>query len=157
MNDDITPAGMNAVLFTTEGVVRIYGLPLPPPASGGRLRVSIPYPVTEPQRTVYRISLVGTETGAIARVRMPHVVIDPGQTLTIAIGPESIVAGPLGSSKPFTFPEDQAAGTEHIVELTPAQAGSLLLWLEHPNGSFPMGRVTFEAVENGGLLVRTER
>lgn len=50
---------------------------------------------------------------------------------------------------------ESAGDREHVVALTPAQAGSLLRWLEHASGSFPMGRVTFAAAGNGGLLVRT--
>lgn len=156
MSDETTPARLNVILFTTTGSVNIDGLPLPPPASEGRIKVSIPYPAGERRRTVYRVSVISTETGAIARATMPYYVIDPGQTLTIAFSPENIVVGPLGSSDPFTFPEGQPTNREHVAQLTPAERAALLEWLEHPNGSLSMGRVTFEAVENGGLLVRTE-
>lgn len=45
---------------------------------------------------------------------------------------------------------------EHIVELSPEQRRVLSLWLNAPNGGCVIGRVTFEAVEGGGILVRTE-
>jgi len=44
---------------------------------------------------------------------------------------------------------------EHVTELNPAGAGKLRAWLEHPSGGLSMGRVTFEAVSGGGILVRT--
>lgn len=44
---------------------------------------------------------------------------------------------------------------EHEVQLSRAQAITLACWLTSPNGSLPLGRVTFEAVEGGGILVRT--
>ena len=44
---------------------------------------------------------------------------------------------------------------EHITELNPGGVDKLRGWLVRPNGSLTMGRVTFEAVEGGGVLVRT--
>lgn len=45
---------------------------------------------------------------------------------------------------------------EHIVQLNNEELIKLRKWLEFPNGGFHLKCVTFEAVENGGLLVRTQ-
>lgn len=45
--------------------------------------------------------------------------------------------------------------TDHIVELNASQLRQLERWLWRPSGSLALGRVTFEAVSGGGLLVRT--
>lgn len=48
------------------------------------------------------------------------------------------------------------SGREHIVQLCRQDRIALAEWLLNPNGSFkPHERANFEAVENGGLLVRT--
>lgn len=44
----------------------------------------------------------------------------------------------------------------HVVGLTHADVNALRHWLTAPNGSLHLSRVTFEAVENGGILVRTD-
>lgn len=46
--------------------------------------------------------------------------------------------------------------TEHSVELNNAERIKLARWLERPNGAFITRRATFEAVEGGGILVRTQ-
>lgn len=45
---------------------------------------------------------------------------------------------------------------EHIVQLNPDQRQSLQTWLKHPNGSLRLGRACFEAVQGGGILIRTD-
>ena len=45
--------------------------------------------------------------------------------------------------------------TEHIVELQSKNREALIQWLAAPNGALWFGRVCFEAVENGAILVRT--
>ena len=45
--------------------------------------------------------------------------------------------------------------SEHITELNPGGVDKLRAWLVRPSGSLSMGRVTFEAVEGGGILVRS--
>lgn len=45
---------------------------------------------------------------------------------------------------------------EHIVKVQPRDMEALRAWLVRPNGSHGRGRVTFEAVEDGGILVRTQ-
>lgn len=45
---------------------------------------------------------------------------------------------------------------EHIVSVTPQGLRALRAWLRDPNGGLNLGRVTFEAVENGGIWVRTQ-
>lgn len=47
------------------------------------------------------------------------------------------------------------ANREHIVGVQPKHMDDLRKWLQLPNGSHILGRVTFEAVEGGGLFVRT--
>jgi hypothetical protein len=49
-----------------------------------------------------------------------------------------------------------AADGEHLTELNPVGVDRLRTWLARPNGSLTMGRVTFEAVAGGGILVRTK-
>jgi hypothetical protein len=44
---------------------------------------------------------------------------------------------------------------QHIVPVLPGDMDALRGWLANPSGSLTCGRVTFEAVENGGILVRT--
>lgn len=46
---------------------------------------------------------------------------------------------------------------EHIAELSRGERMGLLSWLQAPNGGCTLGQpgVTFEAVEGGGILVRT--
>jgi len=48
---------------------------------------------------------------------------------------------------------------EHQLQLTSSQAAALRTWLSRPNGAWPAStpyaRLTVEAVEGGGLLVRT--
>jgi len=45
--------------------------------------------------------------------------------------------------------------SEHVVDIHPRDMWALRAWLVRPNGSHNIGRVTFEAVENGGIMVRT--
>lgn len=45
---------------------------------------------------------------------------------------------------------------EHIVTVPASRMDDLRKWLEWPNGGIRIGRVCFEAVENGGILVRTD-
>ncbi|MGW3197123.1 hypothetical protein ACWDBD_21535 [Streptomyces sp. NPDC001118] len=44
---------------------------------------------------------------------------------------------------------------EHTVKVSAQDTAKLRDWLTHPNGAFTLGRVTFESVEDGGILVRT--
>lgn len=44
---------------------------------------------------------------------------------------------------------------EHIVTVPPGEMDGLRAWLERPNGAHVIGRVTLEAVDDGGILVRT--
>jgi hypothetical protein len=46
--------------------------------------------------------------------------------------------------------------SEHIVELNSRETTELAGWLLHGTGSHRVGRVTFESVEHGGVLVRTD-
>lgn len=64
----------------------------------------------------------------------------------------------LGLKKPWPAPDrvSESGDREHIVELGRAQRETLIEWLQNPNGSHRAGRVTFEAVEGGGILVRTD-
>lgn len=43
----------------------------------------------------------------------------------------------------------------HIVQLSRGQTEQLRAWLVRPNGAHSHPRVTFEAVVDGGILVRT--
>ena len=44
---------------------------------------------------------------------------------------------------------------EHIAQLRPDEKDKLAEWLARPNGSCLFGQVTFEAVGDGGIWVRT--
>lgn len=49
------------------------------------------------------------------------------------------------------------APTEHIVTISSEDRERLLKWLAAPNGTLSAaGRIRFEAVESGGVMVRTE-
>jgi hypothetical protein len=54
--------------------------------------------------------------------------------------------------------ENENAPGEHIVQMSARDARLLEAWLKRPNGSLRLHsawRVTFEAVQGGGVLVRT--
>lgn len=57
---------------------------------------------------------------------------------------------------PFSSVQAMHPDREHLTELNPGGTGKLRAWLASPNGSLTMGRVTFEAVAGGGILVRTQ-
>lgn len=45
---------------------------------------------------------------------------------------------------------------EHVITISSAEREKLLAWLGRPNGSLGVAaRVTFEAVEGGGVMIRT--
>lgn len=53
--------------------------------------------------------------------------------------------------------QEQLSGVDHTVELNNLERGHLLAFLAKPNGSLTLGnRLTVEAVEGGGVLVRTK-
>lgn len=54
------------------------------------------------------------------------------------------------------FEVPSLGGHEHVTELNPPGTDKLRKWLVRPSGSLTMGRVTFEAVAGGGILVRTQ-
>lgn len=45
---------------------------------------------------------------------------------------------------------------EHVVKIPPRDMDRLRTWLKAPNGSLRIGRACFEAVEDAGILVRTD-
>lgn len=46
---------------------------------------------------------------------------------------------------------------EHIVEVFPQDMDNLRKWLQRPNGALILGnRLVLEAVEHGGIFVRTQ-
>lgn len=50
---------------------------------------------------------------------------------------------------------DRALHFERMAEIRTHHVRALIQWLEDPNGSFSSGRVTIEAITDGGILVRT--
>jgi hypothetical protein len=50
----------------------------------------------------------------------------------------------------------QERDREHIVQLNCKEREDLIKWLNHPSGAHLDGRATFEAVQGGGILVRTQ-
>jgi hypothetical protein len=82
---------LTARLFTMDGItVEVPDVPLPPPASSGKIRVEIPYPATEPARGVHRVAVINTGTGFIARASMYPVNMRPGDTLTVEFGADNV-------------------------------------------------------------------
>lgn len=80
-----------ARLFTAGRVtVEVPDIPLPPPATGGRLRVAIPYPAGEPARTVHRVAVINEDARFVARASILPTVVEPGDTLTVEFGEEHI-------------------------------------------------------------------
>jgi hypothetical protein len=72
---------------------------------------------------------------------------------------EVAVQGQAGSGKPnvwrLTAAGRAATGVdERVADLSAADVDRLRKWLGHPSGSVTSGRVTVEAVEGGGILVR---
>lgn len=45
---------------------------------------------------------------------------------------------------------------DHLVELSEEDRRQLVAWMKRSGGSLIFDRVTFDAVEGGGVLVRTE-
>lgn len=45
---------------------------------------------------------------------------------------------------------------QHVVTVHARDMNRLRRWLDRPNGGLRIGRVTFESVEDGGILVRTD-
>lgn len=48
-----------------------------------------------------------------------------------------------------------APDRQHLVDVPARSMDALREWLARPNGSFMAGRVSFDAVEGGGILIRT--
>lgn len=59
-----------------------------------------------------------------------------------------------GSGRGLLLPGKGAATLEHVAELSKTEVARLALWLTYPHGSLGLGRVTFEPVVSGGVLVR---
>lgn len=82
---------LTARLYATDGwIVCVTDIRVPSPASGGRIKVEIPYPQSEPARTVRRVILVNNEAGFIARSLIERTVVEPGDTLTVEFGLEHV-------------------------------------------------------------------
>ena len=60
-----------------------------------------------------------------------------------------------GLAAAFELVERHLRDREHIVDLNAAEVARLREWLARPNGSHGRGRVHFNAVEGGGVMVRT--
>ena len=45
--------------------------------------------------------------------------------------------------------------SEHLVSVSRRDMEALIAWLRRPSGAHVVGRVTFESVEDGGVLIRT--
>lgn len=51
--------------------------------------------------------------------------------------------------------QDVRPDREHTVDVPAREMARLREWMARPNGSITFGRVGFDAVEGGGILVRT--
>ena len=112
---DPRPARLTARLFTANRVtVEVPDVPLPPPATGGRIRVDIPYPAGETARVVHRVAVINEETGFIARASVYPRVVRPGDTLSVEFGADDISPGYFGRK---TMAYDlQAAATSWVAQ-----------------------------------------
>ena len=61
----------------------------------------------------------------------------------------------MGDPLPRPEPKKEAYN-QHTVELNVHQTAAFRHWLAQPNGTHRVGRVSFEAVEGGGILIKTE-
>jgi len=89
---DIKPARLTARLFTLDGqTVVVPDVPPPAPATAGKIKVDIPYPLKEKPRTVWRVAVVNEDTGFIARAYVyPAMVALPGDSVTVTFTGEDV-------------------------------------------------------------------
>jgi hypothetical protein len=152
---------LTARLFTVGRVtVEVPDVPLPPPATGGKLTVAIPYPAGETARTVHRVAVINQDSGFIARSSILPRVVEPGDTLTVEFGEEHISlnralfdedpAESVGGER-NTMPYDlQAAVTswvaQELQERVPDE--SIGYWVILDRGaSYPHGVIYLQATE----------
>lgn len=88
-----------------------------------------------------------TPAGRDAAIRCADARFQDEPDRTAPVIPEALNAG---------APGHKSADREHLTELNPCGVDRLREWLARPDGALSMGRVTFEAVAGGGILVRTK-
>jgi hypothetical protein len=125
------PFRLTARLFTPDRVtVEVADVPLPPPATAGKIRVAIPYPASEPARIVSRVVVINESTGGVARASVWPRVVEPGDMLTVEFGADNVFGFPgfspdrpdqvLAPERTFTGLED-----ERLVSAITANLASL--------------------------------
>jgi hypothetical protein len=88
---DVKPARLTARLFTNDRVtVEVPDVPVPPPATAGRITFEIPYPAGEQLRVVHRVEVINQDTGAVGRRSIMPVSVGPGDTLTVEMTVEDL-------------------------------------------------------------------
>jgi len=95
---DIRPARLSADLTMSDGrTVHVPVVPVPKePASGGRIKVEIPWPAGAMPGLVTGWTLTNEDLGMTARnVICPSAHMQAGDTLTVEFGEESLDAGAL--------------------------------------------------------------
>lgn len=91
--NDIKAPRLTARLFTTDRTsVEVPDVAAPPPATEGKIKVSITYPSGEQSKTVHRVALINQDTGAIARKSVVPVTVSAGDTLTVEFTGDDVIS-----------------------------------------------------------------
>jgi hypothetical protein len=89
-----------------------------------------------------------TTAQADARCRPSHFAERPAV--------EVVASGRINMAERFARVESPPVpGREHIVKVGARDVDRMREWLERPNGALTGARYTLEAVEDGGILIRT--
>lgn len=99
------PARLRAELVTEDGtVVHVPGVPAPAPASGGRITVNVPYPVTAPGAVVTGVTVVNQDQGTALKCGIPARHVSPGDTLSVEFtAADSDVVIPVPVAPGYSF------------------------------------------------------
>jgi hypothetical protein len=117
---------LTARLFTTDRVtVEVPDVPFPPPATAGKLKVDIPYPVTSPRRTVHRVAVINQDTGYVLRASIELTTVDPGDIITVEFGAESLSGHLPGFPAWSPFGADDKAADSTRLDAVAANLASL--------------------------------
>ena len=72
-------------------VVHVPSVPEPPPASGGKVKVAIPFPAEAKGGVVYGAVVTNDETGTEMRCAFARLTwLEPGDALTVVFGDDSM-------------------------------------------------------------------
>lgn len=89
----VTPARLTAGLIMSDGrAVHVPAVPPAEPGAAGKIKVTIPYPVDAPAGLVARVVVTNEDLAVTFRAGIPLVNVEPGDTLTVEFGEESLDA-----------------------------------------------------------------